>query len=167
MRCCPICDAFEAIDKRIAVIGDGSLGEREAAFLSDYSTEVTPLQVGSPRPGPGQRPPGGGGIERVLIELSDLRLLEDRVVLRSAAGDRSFDVIYLALGCSFQNRLARSLNARCTENGALVVNAHQETTVPRLYAAGDVVKGLNQVVVAAAESAIAATDIHNKLREWK
>ncbi len=36
--------------------------------------------------------------------------------------------------------------------------------VPRLYAAGDVVCGLNQVVVAAAERAIAATDIHNKLR---
>jgi thioredoxin reductase (NADPH) len=167
MRCCPICDAFEAIDKRIAVIGDGLLGEREAAFLSDYSTEVTLLQVGSPRPGSDLRPAGGGGIERVMIELSDLRLLEDRVVLRSAAGDRSFDVIYLALGCSFQNQLARSLKARYEENGALVVNAHQETTVPRLYAAGDVVRGLNQVVVAAAESAIAATDIHNKLREQK
>jgi thioredoxin reductase (NADPH) len=165
MRCCPICDAFEAIDKRIAVIGDSLLGEREAVFLSDYSTEVTLLQVGSPRPGSDQRPPGGGGIERVVIDLSDLRLLEDRVVLHSAAGDRSFDVIYLALGCSFQNQLARSLKARCEENGALVVNAHQETTVPRLYAAGDVVRGLNQVVVAAAESAIAATDIHNKLRE--
>ena len=53
---------------------------------------------------------------------------------------------------------------KCDEHGALVVNAHQETSVPRLYAAGDVVRGLNQVVVAAAESAIAATDIHNKLR---
>jgi thioredoxin reductase (NADPH) len=47
----------------------------------------------------------------------------------------------------------------------LIVNAHQETSVPRLYAAGDVVRGLNQVVVAAAEAAIAATDIHNKLRQ--
>jgi thioredoxin reductase (NADPH) len=47
-----------------------------------------------------------------------------------------------------------------------VVNAHQETTVLRLYTAGDVVRELNQVVVAAAGSAIAATDIYNKLREW-
>jgi thioredoxin reductase (NADPH) len=100
-----------------------------------------------------------------VIDLSDLRLLEDRAVLHSAAGDRRFDVIYLALGCSSQNQLARSLKARCEENAALVVNAHQETTVPGLHAAGDVVRGLNQVVVAAAESAIAATDIHNKLRE--
>jgi thioredoxin reductase (NADPH) len=29
---------------------------------------------------------------------------------------------------------------------------------------GDVVRGLNQVVVAAAEAAVAATHIHNRLR---
>jgi thioredoxin reductase (NADPH) len=59
--------------------------------------------------------------------------------------------------------MARSLQAVCDEQGALQVNAHQETTVPRLYAAGDIVRGLDQVVVAAAQGAIAATDIHNKL----
>ncbi len=66
------------------------------------------------------------------------------------------------LGCSPQHDLARSLLAICDEHGTLRANAHQETSVSRLYAAGDVVRGLNQVVVAAAESAIAATDIHNK-----
>ena len=35
LRVCPVCDAFEAIDKRIAVIGDGALGEREADFLEE------------------------------------------------------------------------------------------------------------------------------------
>jgi thioredoxin reductase (NADPH) len=57
------------------------------------------------------------------------------------------------------------LGARLDESHSLVVNAHQETSVSNLYAAGDVVRGLNQVVVAAAEAAIAATDIHNKLRK--
>ena len=165
VRFCPICDAFEAIDKRIAVIGDGALGEREAAFLSHYSDRVTLLNVAPPNSGFDERPLLGSHIERLAIELSQLHLLEDRVVLNSAQGERSFDVVYLALGCSAQNQLALALNARCNERGALIVNAHQETTVPRLYAAGDVVRGLNQVVVAAAESAIAATDIHNKLRE--
>jgi thioredoxin reductase (NADPH) len=49
-------------------------------------------------------------------------------------------------------------------NGAPPVNAHVETSVGGLYAAGDVVRGLNQLIVAAAESAVAATDVHNKLR---
>ena len=86
------------------------------------------------------------------------------MTLSSAHGERDFDVVYLALGCSPQRDLAHSLLAACDDHGALRVNAHQETSVPRLYAAGDVVRGLNQVVVAASESAIAATDIHNKLR---
>jgi thioredoxin reductase (NADPH) len=164
MRVCPICDAFEAIDKRIAVIGDGALGERDAEFLKDYSNQVTLLHVGMPTFASSAKASGSPEIERLSIQLSDLRFHEDRVTLSTAKGERSFDVVYLALGCSSQNALARSLLASCDEHGALQVNAHQETTVPRLYAAGDVVRGLNQVVIAAAESAIAATDIHNKLR---
>ena len=84
LRFCPICDAYEAIDKRIAVIGDGALGEREAEFLTNYSNNVTLLDI---------RPPGAAaatqdtaiespqsrGIERISMALSDLRILEDRV----------------------------------------------------------------------------------------
>jgi thioredoxin reductase (NADPH) len=165
LRFCPICDAFEAIDKRIAVIGDGELGGREAGFLKHYSDRVTLLHIAPAFVDATARNVCLCGIERVSIQLSDLRILQDRVTLAPVGADeRSFDVVYLALGCSSQNDLARSLNACCDEHGALVVNVHQETTVTGLYAAGDVVRGLNQVVVAAAESAIAATDIHNKLR---
>jgi thioredoxin reductase (NADPH) len=164
LRVCPICDAFEAIDKRIAVIGDGPLGERELAFLKNYSEQVTLLQVDPPTLAPRASAHRPDGVERISIRLSDLVIRENRVSLSRNGSERSFDVVYLALGCSSQLDLARSLHAQCDEHGALVVNAHQETSVPRLYAAGDIVRGLNQVVVAAAESAIAATDIHNKLR---
>lgn len=164
MRFCPICDAFEAIDKRIAVISDGPLGEREAHFLRTYSARVTLLDVGAAsRPTP-PLSSMSGGIERIPIRLTDLTVRTDGVTLNTATEKRQFDVVYLALGCSPQHNLARSLCARRDEHGILLVNAHQETSVPGLYAAGDVVRGLNQVIVAAAESAVAATDIHNKLR---
>ena len=163
LRFCPICDAFEAIDRRIAVISDDPLGEREALFLRDYSAQITLLHLGS-TPLASNVKDAGEKFERVSVQLPDLRIRDDRLILASAGGERSFDVVYLALGCSAQNELARSLGALCDEHGALQVNAHQETTVPGLYAAGDVVRGLNQIVVAAAESAIATTDIHNKLR---
>jgi thioredoxin reductase (NADPH) len=39
------------------------------------------------------------------------------------------------------------------------------TSIPGFYAAGDVVRGLNQIAVATAEAAVAATAIHNALRE--
>lgn len=60
--------------------------------------------------------------------------------------------------------MARDLCAETDEAGCLHVNDHQETSVDGLYAAGDLVRGLNQISVAQAEGAIAATDIHNRLR---
>jgi thioredoxin reductase (NADPH) len=164
LRVCPICDAFEAIDKRIAVIGDGPSGAREAAFLRHYSDEVTVLQLCRPERDSAADATALGGIERIFVNLSEVRLTDGRVRLSSARHDREFDLAYLALGCSPQHDLARSLGASVDDHGALKVNSHQETSVPRLYAAGDVVRGLNQVVIAGAESAVAATDIHNKLR---
>ncbi len=95
----------------------------------------------------------------LLIEGEDLRLR------LPSATDREFDVFYTALGCSPRVELATSLGAACDENNQLLVSSHCETSVPGLYAVGDVVRGLNQVVVAAAEAAIAATHIHNRLRD--
>jgi thioredoxin reductase (NADPH) len=164
LRVCPICDAFEAIDKRIAVIGDGPLGEREADFLKNYSGRVTLLHTGAAYAVPARAQIEESGFERIFIKLSELRIDKSRVTLSTPTGLREFDVLYLALGCKPQHDLARALGAECDENGALQVDAHQQTSVQGLYAAGDLVRGLNQVVVAAAESAIAATAIHNQLR---
>jgi thioredoxin reductase (NADPH) len=47
--------------------------------------------------------------------------------------------------------------------GRLFVSEHQETSVRGLYAAGDLVRGLNQISVATGEAAIAATAVHNAL----
>jgi thioredoxin reductase (NADPH) len=67
------------------------------------------------------------------------------------------------LGCHPQTDLIAGLKPNVDDRGALVVNAHQQTSIQGLYAAGDIVRGLNQIIVAAAEGAIAATNIHNRL----
>lgn len=164
LRICPICDAFEATGKRIAVIGSGELGDREAKFLRTYSDHITLIHVGGARDAGADRILQRAGIEIVSTAIGQLRIDSDRLSLHTSAGSRSFDVFYSALGCSPYNGLAVALGASVDENGALQVNAHQQTSVPGLYAAGDLVRGLNQVVVAAAEAAVAATDIHNQLR---
>jgi thioredoxin reductase (NADPH) len=73
------------------------------------------------------------------------------------------DALYPALGCNVRSDLATALGAASTENGNLEVDDHQRTTVPGLYAAGDVVTDLHQLSVAFGHAAIAATDIHNRL----
>jgi thioredoxin reductase (NADPH) len=107
------------------------------------------------------------GIPIAMADIEDVRLEENRVVALCWGGeDRAFDLVYSALGTRPNADLARALGAELApEDGRLTVDDHQATSVPGVYAAGDVVRGLNQIAVATAEAAVAATAIHNALRE--
>ncbi|WP_299016128.1 NAD(P)/FAD-dependent oxidoreductase [uncultured Caulobacter sp.] len=159
VRLCPICDAYEATGQRIAVLGDSEHGAREAAFLTTYSPDVTLLDLR-----PGAPSEGDGVFARLPARLTDIALGPDAVTVAAGDARRVFDCLYLALGFDSQQDIARQAGAALDEDGRLVVSAHQQTSVNGLYAAGDVVRGLNQIAVATAEAAIAATDIHNRLR---
>jgi len=87
-----------------------------------------------------------------------------RALARTQSGKlREYDVIYPSLGARPRSELAARLGARLSESGEIVVDAHQRTSVPNLYAAGDVVDALNQISVGMGQAAIAATDMHNQL----
>lgn len=166
VRICPICDGFEATGKAVAVIGKDDAGAREAAFLRTYSDRVTLLHVGPPEALTAEDEMRRLNVEVIRAPIDNVRLEGDRVTALSWSGRfRVFDLVYSALGTSPNAELARALGARLSDDRCLAVDDHQQTSVPGLYAAGDVVRGLNQIAVAGAEAAIAATAIHNALRE--
>jgi thioredoxin reductase (NADPH) len=78
--------------------------------------------------------------------------------------EHRFDTVYSALGTRIRSGLATSLGADADTYGALIVDRHQRTSVPGLYAAGDVVSGLSQISVASGHAAIAATTINASLQ---
>jgi thioredoxin reductase (NADPH) len=168
IRICPICDGFEVIDQAVGVIGNGDKGAREARFLQTYSSKVTLVHVGEPAAlsSDERRRLVAAGIDLVETPIGAVRLESERIrALDFGSGDvRSFDVIYSALGATPRGLLAAQLDAASDDGGCLQVNEHQQTTVDGLYAAGDLVRGLNQISIAQGEAAIAATDIHNRLR---
>ncbi len=165
VRLCPICDAFEAIDARIAVLGDGDAGAREALYLRTYSSDVTLLALGQAPCDTHALDEAGVRILHVAIE--DLSLAGRTVTLHADGSLQTFDYLYLALGCDLQSSLATACGAHHDAIGNLVVDAHQQTSVDGLYAIGDVSLGLNQIAVATGEAVIAATDIHNRLRKQR
>ena len=165
VRICPICDGYEATDKAVAVIGHSDKGVREAAFLRTYSDRVTLIHVGPPDDLTERDALTRLGIELVETPIETVRLENDRVTALCWSGEyRAFDLVYSALGTSPNADLAQALGAGLADDGRLDVDLHQKTSVTGLYAAGDVVRGLNQIAVATAEAAVAATDIHNTLR---
>lgn len=166
VRVCPICDGYEATDKAVAVIGHSDKGAREAAFMRTYSDRVTLIHIGPADALSRRDELDRLGVELILVPLEAVELEQDRVTALTWGGQtRAFDLVYSALGTSPNAELAQGLGARLSGDGRLEVDLHQTTSVPGLYAAGDVVRGLNQIAVATAEAAVAATDIHNRLRK--
>jgi thioredoxin reductase (NADPH) len=165
LRFCPICDGYEAADKRIGVLGRLATAWKKALFLRTYSRDVTLLPVDTAQDiDPQARAQLAEARVEIGTPVADVERAEDRVtaVLRDGRR-RTFDVIYPALGSQVRSELALALGARCNDMKCLEVDAHQRTSVQGLYAAGDVVSDLHQIAVATGHAALAATDIHNSL----
>jgi thioredoxin reductase (NADPH) len=168
VRHCPICDGYEVIDRDVAVIGRGSRGANEARFLRHYTHKLTLFTLGTPEE-IGER--DRAALEQCGISVVDEALAEvctqDGAIVglqtRSGTNHR-FDTLYSALGCRVRSDLARAVGAACDDAGQIVVDDKLRTTVPGLYAAGDVANDLNQIAVGTGHAAIAATQIHNLLR---
>ncbi len=169
LRQCPICDAYEVIDKRLAVIGALKCSAGEAIFLTTYTHDVTLVTLGEK--------PEWGAEDAARLEAAGVRVEE-----RPAAGIRveegrgarldftggdglGFDALYSGLGIEPRTGLARALGVRLTEDARIITDARQRTSIEGCFAAGDAVTGLNQIAVAMAQGEIAAVNIHNSLRE--
>jgi thioredoxin reductase (NADPH) len=167
VRYCPICDGYEARDRRIAVLGHGPHGLGEAMFIArTYSDDVTLLTLGQPlNLDPGQQQEAKQ--RRIRLVKAPVTALDTQggkiVAVRTGDGqEHRFDVLYSALGLRHRTDLATSLGAESDARGALIVDRHSQTSIKGLYAAGDIVRGLDQIVVGMSHAAIAATHIHNR-----
>ncbi|HYE70547.1 MAG TPA: NAD(P)/FAD-dependent oxidoreductase [Aquabacterium sp.] len=167
LRHCPVCDGHEHLGWRIAVLGRGDHGAREALFLRRFSSHVVlfDMQADDPVPEARQAQLERAGIIHVAAAPTAAHVGasgEVRLMLTDSAVHEA-DVAYAALGCRPRSALAGELGAKLDERGSIVTDAHLSTCVPGLYAAGDVVSALDQIAVAHGHAAIAATAIHNSL----
>lgn len=167
VRVCPICDAYEVTGKAVGVIGRGEHGAKEALFLRTYTDLVTLIHVGVP----GELTAAHRAalrwhaIDVVDTPVESVALEKERIEALAFHGvNRRFDSVYSALGMTPQSGLATQAGAALSGDGRLLVDDHQRTSVEGLYAAGDVVRGLNQISIAQAEGAQSAVDVHNRLR---
>jgi thioredoxin reductase (NADPH) len=160
VRYCPVCDAFEATDRSIAIVG-GESAVSKAEFLRHYSKDITLIWSGK------DEPPAAEELQKAGIKLiprfAGFEICDNKICAISADTRTSFDILYPALGCTVESGLAADLGAAVTDVGCLKVNEHQCTTIEGLYAAGDVVSDLHQIAVATGHAATAATHIHKTL----
>jgi thioredoxin reductase (NADPH) len=165
LRYCPVCDGYEVTDKRVGVIGTGDHGMREALFLRGFTRDVTLIapDVEHRLDAECVAALEEAGIARVDGPCGGYAIEGDRIALDTADGRMAFDSIYPALGSRIRSDLAVAAGAAATAEGCLEVDDHQRTSIPGLFAAGDVVKGLDQISNAMGQAGVASTTIRNML----
>ena len=167
IRYCPICDGYEVTDKKVGVIGTQERGRAETIFLRSYTPDLALIAPD----GPHELAPA----DRRLLEESGVKLIDgpieaiepgdDEIAILVGGQRHNFDSVYPALGSDTHTQLAEMLGAAQAGDDCIRVDSHQRTSVPGLYAAGDVVHGLDQISHAMGEGGVASTTIRNDLAE--
>lgn len=165
VRYCPICDGYEVTDKKVGVIGSDSHGVAEALFIRSYTADVTLIapDTAMQLKREDQRKLREAGIECVDGPAQAVAIARNCITVDTAEGHYTFDSIYPALGSDTHTQLGEMVGAKLAGDGCFLCDNHQRTSVPGLYAAGDVVHGLDQISHAMGEGGVAATTIRNDL----
>jgi len=171
---CITCDAFFFKDKTVGVIGGSDCAATSALALSDMVKKVYIIYRG----------------EKLRCEDINSKRLEKRknveiiyngvpkeikgkekvegLVIKEDGKDREvkLDGVFIEIGSVALTKFIKNLNLKLDKENYIVVDEEMKTSVPGIFAAGDVTHHkLKQVVVASGQGAIAAKSIYDYLKK--
>ena len=167
---CATCDAPFFKNKRVAVIGGNDSGTTSALLIAEYASKVyivemleklptEPVWLEKIHKEPKIEVIAGDSVSEILG-----KAVVSSVMLKSGL---SLDVegVFIEIGSVPDIGLLKGMGIRTDRWGNIEVDRAQQTSIDRLYAAGDITNGSNfmrQIVAAEAEGAIAAQAIYKR-----
>ena len=169
---CPYCQGWERAGLTLGVLAVDEWAVHEAVHVRRFSEDVT-LYTN-----------GGSGVtaeQRDLLKARDVAVRGERLARLEGPGTSLERLVFTdgstascqALFCRSRTRqrsdLAARLGCRLLDDGAVEVNEFGQTTVPGVYAVGDMARRegfplpANQVVIAAAQGVVAGVVIDQEL----
>lgn len=166
---CPDCDGYEATGKRIGLICWGDIAGPYAMEFLNWTRDITILANGRADTIPSHH---WGYLDGWGIRVEPRRLVrfegEDGHLRGVRLDDGSTfrcDLAYFYLGQRPRTELAKQLGCTLNEKGHVEQDHCQRTSVPGVFAAGDVAPPDETVAVALAEGQVAAITINRSLYE--
>lgn len=165
---CPYCHGWEMRDQPLAVHARGAAAMEMASLILGWTRDVVLCTDG---------PAELGEEDRAKLARHNIDVREERIVRLEGDGDGLERIVFAEGGslpraglflrpAQHPSPIADRLGCERNEDGSLVLDRLGETTVPGVFAAGDVTRRMQQVATAAAEGAAAAVGInHSLLRE--
>lgn len=156
---CPTCDGYEACGKNVVAIGWSAAAAGFSLMLLDWAKSVTLVTDARKFEGDDACRAALGRHSIEIVEDDAVRLEGSRgdlqaVLLRS--GRRlECELFFFSIAHQPHAGFGRDLGCALTPEGHVDVNDNCETSVPGVYAAGDLTPGMQLVQVAAAKGTIA------------
>ncbi len=185
---CAVCDAPLFKGKKVAIVGGGNVAFSDAQVLAKHASEVylvhrrnwfraDPIEVERVKktsniklitPYVVKEIRGKKSVEKIILEKTKEE--NGKVIPTGETRELDVDGVFIAIGLIPNSELARQIGAKVNERGYIVVDDFMRTTVDGVFAAGDCTdkaSRFRQVVVSAAQGAIAAISVFNYLKSSK
>ena len=165
---CPDCDGYEVRGKRIGVIGWGKRAVGLSLKMLQWSDDVTIFVHGHDR--------GFTKTDTSKLLAEQINVKDEKIIQLTGDGDRlhsavlqtgervDLDAIFFTIGTVPSCDLGAQLGCKPVEDTpCLEVTDFKETSVPGVFAIGDIVPGSQLAITSAADGAIAAIAINKSL----
>lgn len=171
---CATCDGFFFKDKEIAVVGGGDSALEEALFLTTYASKVYLIHRRDSLRASDimqQRVFDNPKIEvlwnSVVSEIHGDSKLEEVVLTDTVTGatrDMKLDGLFIAIGSDPRIEMVKDQLEITDQNTIAVQGRSSKTSLPGVFAAGDVIDPTyRQAIIAAGSGAVAALDAQHYL----
>lgn len=126
---CPFCHGWDVRDRPIVVYGPAEIADRHAPLLAAWTDDVTVVDPGD--------------VAGVRVEDGTLR-----AVVRRDGSEIPCDAVLVHAPLRRRDALPERLGLALTDAGLVAVDAQARTSVPGVYAAGDLAVAPQQVAIA-------------------
>lgn len=171
---CATCDGYLFKNTKVFVVGGGNTAATEALHLKNLGAEVALIhRRDALRAEPHlQRSLEQENVPIVWDTVVEAILGQEKVTglrlqnLKSGSSEEvAADGIFIAVGESPNTQLAKDLGITLDAHGYVQADRACRTNIPRIYAAGDAIGGVNQIVTAVGEGATAALSVFHDLQK--
>ena len=170
---CATCDAPFYKDKQVAVVGGGNTALYEAMHLAKFARKVTIIHRRAEfraTPVVQDQVRKAGNIDFLMdsiVETVEGQDFVENLVIKNVSSGKTtglaVDGVFVAIGLIPNTAYLAGL-VELDKQGMIIVNDHMETSVPGIFAAGDVRHGVvRRVASAVGQGAVAVSLVHKYL----
>ena len=167
---CATCDGMFFIDKDVLMVGGGNSAAQEALYLKNLGCNVKLVHR---REELRCEHHLQKALEEKEIEVlwnstieeikGDLKVESVTLLKDGEEIDYKTDAVFIAIGDDPSNELAKELGIDLDDDGYIITDKNQATSVEHVYSAGDITGGVKQWIVSCGEGAVAAISAYNDL----